>query len=114
MEVTKDTGEFEQDGNMFYLQQAKWQPEKHGHYFCAARDPSHPLLEQPPGPHNGQDLERKKISPKITKSFHFGGGKTHKCTIFSAKVSLSYIDLGVICINPSAIQNIRPSFVSYS
>jgi hypothetical protein len=59
MEVTKDIGEFEQDGNMFYLQQAKWQPNNHGHCFCVARDPSHPSLKQPPGQHNGQDLVKK-------------------------------------------------------
>ncbi len=46
--------------NMFYLQQAKWQPVNHGHGFGAARDPSHPSLEWPPGPHNGQDLAEKK------------------------------------------------------
>jgi hypothetical protein len=73
--VTKDTRELEQDGNMFYLQQAKWQPKNHGHCFCAVRDPSHPSLEQPLGPHDGQDLVKKKISPKITKAFYIGGLK---------------------------------------
>jgi hypothetical protein len=45
MEVAKDIGEFEQDGDKFCIQQAKWQPKNCGHGFWATRDPNHPSLK---------------------------------------------------------------------
>jgi hypothetical protein len=42
MEMVKDIGELEQDGNKFCIQQAKWQLENRGHNFWVATDPSHP------------------------------------------------------------------------
>ncbi len=40
------------------------------HCFWVARDPSHPLLEWFPSPHDGRDLAKKESSSsKITKAF---------------------------------------------